>query len=118
VDEVPQRRNLLRLLVTKETQLRILRLVSGGVFFSLGVTMLFYIWVDDLVWRIALGLVFGALVSLWVSRQVAGPFYRIEHDLDSILHGAQQGEKVKLREGDPLQHLADLINELIERTRK
>ena len=92
--------------------------MSGGVFFSLGMTMLFFIWVDALVWRIALGLVFGALASLWVSRQVAGPFYRIENDLDAILHGAQQGEKVQLRDGDSLQHLAYLINELIERTRK
>jgi len=84
----------------------------------LGASALFYVWVDALVWRVVLGLVFGALASLWVSRQVAGPFYRIEKDLDSILHGVRQGEKVKLREGDPLQHLADLINELIERARK
>ena len=81
-------------------------------------TALFCVWVDDLVWRVVLGLVFGALASLWVSRQVAGPFYRIESDLDSILHGARHGEKVKLREGDPLQHLADLINELIEEAGK
>jgi hypothetical protein len=80
-------------------------------------TILFFVWVDDLVWRVVLGIVFGALASLWVSRQVAGPFYRIEKDLDSILHGAQQGEKVHLREGDPLEHLANLINELIERKR-
>jgi hypothetical protein len=118
VNEVSQRRNPLRFIVTKETQLRILRLVSGGVFFSLGMSALFYVWVDDLVWRVVLGLVFGALASLWVSRQVAGPFYRIENDLDAILHGARQGEKVQLREGDPLQNLADLINEVIERTRK
>ena len=115
--ETPQRRNPLRLIVTKETQLRILRLVSGGVFFSLGMTALFCVWVDDWIWRVALGLVFGALSSLWISRRVAGPFYRIERDLESILNGAQKGERVQLREGDPLQHLADLINELIERTK-
>jgi len=39
-------------------------------------------------------LVFGALASLWVSRQVAGPFYRLEKDLESLLHGAKQGQKV------------------------
>ena len=83
----------------------------------MGMTALFCLWVDDWVWRVVLGLVFGALSSLWISRQVAGPFYRIERDLDSILHGARQGEKVHLREGDTLQHLADLINELIERTK-
>jgi hypothetical protein len=83
----------------------------------LGLTTLFFVWVDALVWRVVLALVFGALASLWVSRRVAGPFYRIESDLDAILHGARQGEKVRLREGDSLQHLADLINELIDRTR-
>ena len=41
---------------------------------------------------------------------------KLETDLESILHGARQGEKVHLREGDPLWHLAELINELIDRT--
>ena len=116
--ETPHRRNLLRIIVTKETQLRILWLVSGGVFFSLGATALVSLGVTDWVWRIALGLVFGALASLWVSRQIAGPFYRIEKDLESILNGAKAGQKVVLREGDPLGHLAGLVNELIEQTRK
>jgi hypothetical protein len=118
VEEGTQRRNPLRLIVTKETQLRILRLVGGGIFFSLGATALFSLWVDAAVWRIAMGLVIGALSSLWISRRVAGPFYRIESDLESILHGAKQGQKVQLREGDPLRHLADLVNELIVKTGK
>jgi len=118
VIEAPQRRNPLRVIVTKETQLHILRLVGGGIFFSLGATAVFSVWVDAAVWRVALGLVFGALASLWVSRRVAGPFYRIENDLESILHGARQGHKVQLRDGDPLQHLADLVNELLEKTTK
>jgi hypothetical protein len=118
VEETQHRRNPLRLIVTKETQLRILWLVAGGVFFSLGVTALFSMWVEDWVWRIALGLVFGSWASLWVSRKIAGPFYRIETDLESILNGASQGQKVQLRDGDPLQHLADLVNELLERGRK
>jgi hypothetical protein len=118
VEEAQQRRNPLRVIVTKETQLRILWLVAGGVFFSLGVTVLFSIWVDDWVWRIVLGMVFGSWASLWVSRKIAGPFYRIETDLESILSGASQGQKVQLRDGDPLQHLANLVNELIERSRK
>ena len=112
--ETPHRRNPLRLIVTKETQLRILWLVGGGVFFSLGITALFSAWVGDWIWRIALGLVFGALASLWVSRRIAGPFYRLEKDLESLLHGARQGQKVHLREGDPLQHLTELVNELID----
>src|SRR6267142_1749687 len=102
------------MIVTKETQLRILWLVGGGVFFSLGATAWISLWIKDLVWRIALGLVFGALASLWVSRQIAGPLYRIEKDLDTLLHGAADGRKVVLRDGDPLGRLAALINELID----
>ncbi len=113
-----ERRNPLRLIVTKETQIRILWLVAAGVFFSLGASAWIAFWIKDWVWRIALGLGFGALASLWVSRQIAGPLYRIEKDLDTVLHGASTRQKVTLREGDALTHLADLINELIERTPK
>ncbi len=115
--ETTHRRNPLRLIVTKETQLRILWLVAGGVFFSLGATALVSFWLNERVWRVALGLIFGALASLWVSRQIAGPFYRIERDLESLLHGAKNGRRVTLREGDPLGHLALLVNELIDQTR-
>ena len=81
----------------------------------MGATAWVSLWIADWVWRIALGLVFGALASLWVSRQIAGPFYRIEKDLETFLHGAKSGQKVTLREGDQLIHLAALINEVIER---
>ena len=69
------------------------------------------------MWRIALGLVFGAMASLWVSRKIAGPFYRMEKDLESLLDGAPGRQKVIVRAGDPLEHLADLVNELIEQKR-
>jgi len=113
-----ERRNPLRVIVTKDTQLRILWLVGGGVFFSLGATALVSVWVGAWVWRIALGLVFGALASLWVSRQIAGPFYRIEKDLEAVLSGALNGDSVHLRPGDPLQHLAELVNQLIAKVHK
>lgn len=59
----------------------------------------------------------GAFVSLWVSRKIAGPFYRIEKDLEALLSGAVSGKDIQLRPGDPLEHLAQLVNQLIERTR-
>lgn len=111
-----ERRNPLRLIVTKDTQMRILKLVSMGVFFTLGATAWISLWIGSWVWRMALGLGFGLLASLWASRQIAGPLYRIEKDLEALLSGARDGRKITLREGDPLGHLAELINELIERT--
>lgn len=98
--------------------MRILWLVSLGVFFTLGATAWISLWIQDWVWRIALGLGFGTLASLWTSRQIAGPLYRIEKDLEALLSGARDGNKIILRDGDPLGHLADLINELIERTKR
>jgi hypothetical protein len=118
VSDAPDRRNPLRLIVTKETQLRILWLVGGGVFFSLGAMAWVSFWVHERIWLAALGLVIGAFASLWVSRQIAGPFYRIEKDLEAMLSGAKDGQPIHLRPGDPLQHLADLINQLTARDRR
>ena len=82
----------------------------------------------------ALALAVGTFVSVWVSRKIAGPLYRIEKDLEALLSGAfdgpstrpagpsagclEDGHPIHLREGDPLQHLAALVNRLMERTRK
>ncbi len=98
--------------------MRILWLVAAGVFFSLGATAWLSLWIKDWVWRIAPAIGFGAIASILVSRKIAGPLYRIEKDLDALLHGANPRHKLNLRDGDPLVHLAELINELIERTQK
>jgi len=76
------------------------------------------LWVGTWVWTVALVLAVGSFVSLWVSRRIAGPFYRIEQDLETLLRGAASGHPIRLRPGDPLDHLAQLINELIERTKR
>ena len=75
------------------------------------------LWLDECVWAIVASLAIGAFVSLWVSRRVAGPYYRIERDLEAFLSGAIEGKTIRLRPGDPMQRLADLINVLIERSR-
>lgn len=108
------RRNPARLIVSKESQLRILWLVAGGVFFCMAAALAIAMWVEVWVWTVAMALVVGALTSLWVSRRIAGPFYRIEKDLEALLSGAAEGKSIRLRPGDPLQHLVLLINELIE----
>jgi hypothetical protein len=114
--EAPDRRNPLRLIVSKETQLHILWLVGGGIFLSMAALAAAIFWVEDMVWVAALGLAAGLFVSLWVSRKIAGPFYRIERDLESILSSGAQGDPIQLRPGDPLQHLVELVNALIARS--
>ena len=116
--ESPQRRNPLRLIVSKETQLHILWWVWIAIFscMVLSVTMvnfrLQWIWVGVLL------LALGTFLSIWVSRKIAGPLYRIEKDLESMLKGDSSGTRVHLRQGDPLQHLAELVNQLMERSQK
>jgi hypothetical protein len=53
-----------------------------------------------------------------VSRKIAGPLYRIEKDIEAVLQGASHGYRVNLRQGDHLQHLAELVNQLMERARR
>lgn len=113
----PDRRNPVRLIVSKESQLRILSLVGGGIFFCMAAALAIAMWVEVWVWTVALVLAVGAFTALWISRRIAGPFYRIEKDLEAMLSGATQGRPIRLRPGDPLQHLVELINLLIERTK-
>ncbi|MFA5976085.1 MAG: hypothetical protein WC859_07995 [Elusimicrobiota bacterium] len=114
--ENPNRRNPFRLIVTKETQLRVLWLVGVSIFFSMAVAVTLAFCMEEWIWAVAVGLAIGAFVSLWVSRSIAGPYYRIEKDLEVLLSGAASGKMIRLRPDDPLQHLANLINVLIERT--
>jgi hypothetical protein len=116
MSETPHRRNPLRLIINKETQLRILWLVWGAVFFCMGLSAMMVTLQKQWIWTAALLVSVGTFISLWVSRKISGPLHRIEKDLESLLQGATNGARVHLRKGDQLQHLADLVNQLIERS--
>jgi methyl-accepting chemotaxis protein len=116
--EAPDRRNPLRLIVSKETQLHILGLVASGIFFSVAAVLTIAFWLKSWLWTGVLAAALGVFVSLWVSRLIAGPFYRIEKDLEVIVSNGTQRRQIQLRPGDPLQHLADLVNQLIEKARR
>jgi signal transduction histidine kinase len=118
MSETPRRRNPLRLIVNKETQLRILWLVWGAVFFCMALASAMARFHLEWIWVGAVLLSIGTFVSIWVSRTIAGPLYRIEKDVETLLQGASNRTRVHLRQGDPLQHLAQLVNQLIERTQK
>ncbi len=113
-----QRRNPLRLIINKETQLRILWLVWGAVLFCMSLTALVMTFSLTWVWVAVVLLSIGTIISLWVSRTIAGPLHRIEKDLEALLQNASSGVRVHLRDGDHLQHLADMVNQLIDRSRK
>jgi len=92
--------------------------VGGGTFFCIGATLAIGVLIGDWFWTATLMLALGAFISLWVSRKIAGPFYRIEKDLEALLGDAASGKTIRLRPGDPLEHLAELVNQLIERNRR
>lgn len=57
------------------------------------------------------------ILALLFSHRIAGPVYRIEKTLEDISKG-NLGMKIRLREGDELVDLADMINNLTENFNK
>ena len=55
-----------------------------------------------------------SIIGIRYSHRIAGPVYRIKHDIERVLAG-ETGVKVKLRSADRLQDLADRVNQLIRR---
>ena len=54
----------------------------------------------------------GTLLALFLPQKIAGPIFRIEEDLKEVRDGNLKKE-IRLREGDPLQELAQIINSTI-----
>ena len=54
----------------------------------------------------------GALLALFLPQKIAGPVFRIEEDLKEIQAGNLKKE-IRLRQGDPLKELAQVINTTI-----
>src|SRR5262245_26244208 len=94
MSDTPHRRNPLRLIINKQTQLRILWLVWGAVFFCMGLTALMVLLGLEWVWMTALLISVGTMALLWVSREIAGPLHRIEKDLEALLRDATSGIRV------------------------
>jgi len=56
------------------------------------------------------------IIGLLSSHKIAGPLYRIEKAIDDISKGSI-GLKIKLRRGDELKDLADVVNTLTDNLR-
>jgi len=56
------------------------------------------------------------ILGLLFSHKIAGPLYRIEKTIDEIAKGSL-GLKIKLRRGDELKDLAEVVNGLTENLR-
>ncbi|MBU0673813.1 MAG: methyl-accepting chemotaxis protein [Proteobacteria bacterium] len=57
-------------------------------------------------------LVSGMLIAIFLPQKIAGPIFRIEQDL-IVIRGGDLDKKIRLRDGDPLQGLAESINATI-----
>jgi signal peptidase II len=72
-------------------------------------------------WMLASGLIFMVVIpilSIFVSHKIAGPLFRFEKTLRDALQSEGPIPAIRLRQGDELQSLADLINQLLERLPK
>jgi CheY-like chemotaxis protein len=72
-------------------------------------------------WMLASGLIFMVVIpilSIFVSHKIAGPLFRFEKTLRDALQSEGPIPPIRLRQGDELQSLADLINQLLERLPK
>ncbi|MBL8024070.1 MAG: hypothetical protein JNK54_07305 [Elusimicrobia bacterium] len=73
------------------------------------------------LWMLASGLIFMVVIpilSIFVSHKIAGPLFRFEKTLRDAIHSEGPIPPIHLRQGDELQSLADLINQLLERLAK
>lgn len=73
------------------------------------------------LWMLSSGLILMVVVpilSIFVSHKIAGPLFRFEKTLRDAINSDGPIPPIHLRKGDELQSLADLINQLLERTAK
>jgi len=59
----------------------------------------------------------GLVLAIFLPQKIAGPIFRMEEDLKKIQEG-QLDTVIKLREGDPLQGFADIINSTVTALRE
>ena len=74
----------------------------------------------SLLWVFGIGffliIVQLVLLTIFFSHKLAGPIYRFETVCHNILNG-KYTDKIILRKGDDMQNLANLLNEVIAKTR-
>jgi methyl-accepting chemotaxis protein len=90
----------------------ILRLPSGSSLEDQAAASQFIALSDRLWPAILISVPIFMGVSLWVTHRFAGPVYRLEQSLRQIANG-DLGLQVRFRDGDDLQELAVLVNQII-----
>lgn len=69
-------------------------------------------------WMASSGLIYMIVIpilSIFVSHKIAGPLYRLEKSIIEALETEGPIRPIKLRDGDELHSLAELINKLFDR---
>lgn len=77
--------------------------------------------ISSLLWVFGIGILLIiiqiVLMTIFFSHKLAGPIYRFEILCHGIINGVYT-DMVHLRKGDEMRNLANLLNEVIDRTRK
>ncbi|MFH1379083.1 MAG: hypothetical protein ABII23_02275 [bacterium] len=143
-----QKRNQLHLLINKKLQIRFAIFVAGLVTASLcmvwgSMEIVMRILLDhyrndpitvDILkdihfymlyfffWEGLLALIVSSLLTLFLSRRVVGPIYRIQEEINYFLDNRQNSDfeerEIRIRTNDAFQDLNQLVNRLIEEVQK
>ena len=70
------------------------------------------------LWMLSSGLIYMVVIpilSIFISHKIAGPLYRLEKSIREALDTEGPIRPIKLRDGDELHSLAELLNKLFDR---
>lgn len=140
-----QKRNSFHLLINKKLQIRFAIFVSGLVAVSLcmvwvSVEIVLRILMEHyksdpgtvnlindihfyllyfFFWEGLLALIVSAVITLFLSRRIVGPIYRIQEEINYFLeHQDSDGREIRIRSNDAFHGLNNLVNKLIDEVRK
>jgi signal transduction histidine kinase len=62
---------------------------------------------------LGVGLIFGAIIIVWVSRKITEPIQQLRRDLEKVRHG-RLDHRTDIKTGDEIEDLADDFNKMTE----
>ncbi len=89
-------------------------LISGSPIEEKAQAAMQYIILGERLWpAIAISISVLAVISVYVTHKLAGPIYRFEKTAKDVI-GGDLSVRIRLRKGDDLKELANLLNHLLE----
>lgn len=88
-------------------------LISGSSLEKKAQAAMQYIVLGERIWpAIAISISILAIISVYITHKLAGPIYRFEKTAKDVI-GGDLSVRIRLRKGDDLKELANLLNQLL-----